>query len=104
MVQCIESVCVGTVYLNSRYMWYNVFKVFICIGTVYLNSRYMWYNVLKVFVCISTVDLNSVPSRGHLFITYLHHFCQAAISVKISNLLICVYSFEFSCPILKIIF
>ena len=29
------------------------------------------------------------------------HFCQAAVSVKISNLLICFCSFDLSCPILE---
>ena len=31
----------------------------------------------------------------------LLHFCQVAISVKISNLLICFCSFDLSCPILE---
>ena len=36
----------------------------------------------------------------YLFCLYLF-FCQAAISVKISNLLICFCSIDFSCPSLE---
>ena len=31
-----------------------------------------------------------------------HHFCQAAVSVKISNLFVCFCSFDLSCSILEI--
>ena len=38
----------------------------------------------------------------HLYVTsFLRHFCKAAVSVKISNLLICFCSFDLSCPILE---
>ena len=40
-------------------------------------------------------ECSRVKGRG------LPNFCQAAVSFKISNLLICFCSFDFSCPILK---
>ena len=35
------------------------------------------------------------------FVFSLYHFYHAAIAIKISNLLICFCSFDFSCPILE---
>ena len=37
-------------------------------------------------------------------IIFLHHFYQAAIVIKISNLLICFCSFDLSCPLLEFFF
>ena len=40
-----------------------------------------------------------------VYVILLHHvilhFCQAAVSIKISKLLICFCSFDLSCPILE---
>ena len=46
-------------------------------------------NTYIIFISIASV------------IIFLHNFCQAAISVKISNLLICFSCFDLSCFVLK---
>ena len=37
----------------------------------------------------------------YYIIIFLHHFYLAAVSIKISNLLICFRWFDFSCPVLE---
>ena len=37
-------------------------------------------------------------------LTVSFDFCQAAVSIKINNLLICFYNFDLYCPILEFFF
>ena len=57
---------------------------------------------------MSSASLNKtfpsfLPVKMMYFLRYnvLHHFYQAAVAVKVKNLLICFCSFDLSCPILE---
>ena len=47
------------------------------------------------------VLLNSIVLTLFVLLMFLCYFCQAAVSAKISYLLICFCSFDFSCSILE---
>ena len=46
-------------------------------------------------------SLSILHMSSYYVIIFLCHFYQAAIAIKMSNLLICFCSFDLSCPILK---
>ena len=51
---------------------------------------------------VSAFSKSLHKTRTSEFITLCgRHYSQAAVSIKISNLLLCLCSFELSCPILE---
>ena len=50
---------------------------------------------------ICSFSLSILHMSSYYVIIFLCHFYQAAIAIKMSNLLICFCSFDLSCPILK---
>ena len=78
---------------------------------LFLPRLFIWLVLFYPFSFFLFIPLSFVQSKTCSFsfsilctsfsyvIIFLHHFCQAAISFKISNLIICFHSFDLSCPI-----
>ena len=58
-------------------------------------------NNLTMHLKQSSLSLSMLRMSSYYVVIFLHHFYQAAVAIKISNLLISFCSFDLSCPILE---
>ena len=69
--------------------------------TILAPTFLSFYSPSPLSVSYLFFSLSILYMSSYYVIIFLRHFCQAAISVKISNLFICFCNFDLSCLILE---